>query len=34
MLDSILNMVLVFDAVCFTALIADEIRWSLSRLRR
>ncbi len=34
MLDTILDMVMVFDAVCFTLLIADEIRWSLSRLRR
>jgi hypothetical protein len=34
MLDTILNMVLAFDAVCFVLLIADEIRWSLSRLRR
>src|SRR5271167_1432218 len=34
MLDTVLDMVMVFDAVCFTVLIADEIRWSLSRLRR
>jgi hypothetical protein len=34
MLDTILDLVLAFDAVCFTLLIADEIRWSLSRLRR
>jgi hypothetical protein len=34
MLDTILDMVLVFDAVCFTALIAGEIRSSLSCLRR
>jgi hypothetical protein len=29
MLDTILDMVMVFDAVCFTVLIADEIRWFL-----
>jgi hypothetical protein len=34
MLDTILDMVLIFDVVCFTLLIADEIRWSLSRFRR
>jgi hypothetical protein len=33
-LDAILDMVLVFDAVCFSVLIAGEIRWSLSRLWR
>jgi hypothetical protein len=34
MLDTILDLVMIFDAVCFTALIVDEIRWSFSRLRR
>ena len=34
MLETILDMVLVFDAVCFTVLIAGEIQWSLSRLQR
>ena len=34
MLDTILDMLLVLDVLCFTILIADEIRWSLSRLWR
>jgi hypothetical protein len=34
MLETILLMMLMFDALCVIIVIADEIRWSLSRLLR
>jgi len=33
MLETILVMMLTFDALCVIIVIADEIRWSFSRLR-
>jgi hypothetical protein len=32
MLETILVMMLIFDALCIIIVILDEIRWSFSRL--